>query len=148
MPMAELRISTERAELDFDAIHRYLSVESYWARGIPAATLRRAIDHSLCFGGYLGVRQVAFARVVSDYATYANLLDVFVLEDCRGRGYAAALLRAVNAHPQLQGLRRFMLATADAHGLYARFGFRPLARPERMMERLDAAIYQAPATGN
>jgi GNAT superfamily N-acetyltransferase len=126
-------------------IHAYLSGESYWARGLPMATLQRALDHSLCFGGFVGPRQVAFARVVTDYATFGYLADVFVLADCRGRGYAATLMTAILSHERLQGLRRFSLSTADAHGLYERFGFKPVARPERMMERHDPNVYQAPA---
>jgi GNAT superfamily N-acetyltransferase len=139
--MESMRISTEPDELDVAMIHDYLNRESYWARGIPLSTLQRAIDHSLCFGGYVGTHQVAFARVISDYATFANLVDVFVLLPWRGRGYASALMAAIVADARLQGLRRFMLATADAHGLYARFGFRMLARPERMMERHDPGVY-------
>ena len=146
--MNALRVSTDAAELDVDLIHRYLAEESYWARGIPRATLERALRHSLCFGAYLdgedGPAQVAFARVVSDYATFANLLDVFVLAPHRGKGYSKMLMQAVFAHPQLQGLRRFTLATADAHGLYAQFGFTAPGKPQTLMERLAADIYKTP----
>ena len=110
------------------------------------ATLRRAITHSLCFGGYLDGRQVAFARVVTDYATFANLVDVFVLPEQRGHGYSQRLLERILAEPALQGLRRFTLATADAHGLYARYGFRAPARPASLMERYFPTIYIDPAT--
>lgn len=136
-----LRIETGRDAVDFDRVHAYLAHASYWARGIPRDTLARALDHSLCFSGYVGDMQVAFARVVSDYATFANLLDVFVLPEWRGRGYSAALMDAVVAHPQLQGLRRFTLATRDAHGLYRRYGFAPPSNPGTLMERYVPGIY-------
>jgi GNAT superfamily N-acetyltransferase len=139
--MPELRVTTDRRELDLAAIHHYLSQESDWARGIPLQTLRRGIENSLCFGGFLGSAQVAFARVISDFATFANLVDVFVLPPYRGAGHGKALLRAVISHPQLQGLRRFTLATANAHGLYAQFGFAPPSRPQSLMERYDPQIY-------
>ena len=135
-----LRISTERDELDVDLIHASLS-ETYWARGIPREVVERAIAGSLCFGGYLGDRQVAFARVITDGATFGYLSDVFVLPERRGCGYARALVAAVLAHPDLQGLRRLMLATRDAHALYAGFGFAAPAKPEMLMERLDPDIY-------
>ena len=135
-----LRISTERDELDIDLIHAFLST-TYWARGISRAVVERAIAGSLCFGGYLGGRQLAFARVVTDGATFGYLSDVFVLPEHRGRGYARALVAAVLAHPDLQGLRRFMLATRDKHALYAGFGFAAPAKPEMLMERLDLDIY-------
>lgn len=139
--MHRLDIDTDQARLDRGLIHEFLSRESGWARGIPPATLDRAIEHSLCFGGYLGGRQIAFARVISDYATFANLVDVFVLPEHRGQGYAAALMQAVLAHPSLQGLRRFTLATSDAHGLYARFGFSAPLRPQTLMERYRPEVY-------
>lgn len=138
----ELRISTDRRELDVDLIHRYLSEESYWARSVPREILQRALQHSICFGGFLDGRQVAFARVVTDRATYAALLDVFVVREHRGRGHAQALMRAVMAHPDLEDLRRFMLTTADAHGLYAKFGFVALTAPDRHMERYDPELYR------
>ena len=141
--MHTFRISTNKSELEVALIHRFLSSQSDWARGIPLATVRKSIEHSLCFGGFLGQDQVCFARVVSDYATFANLVDVFVLPGHRGRGYSKALLRAVLHHPQLQGLRRFTLATADAHGLYAQFGFDALANPGLFMERHAPGIYAA-----
>lgn len=137
-----LRVSTDKNELDIAMVHRYLAEESAWARGIPLATVVRSIENSLCFGGYLGEKQVAFARVVSDYATFANLVDVFVASDHRGQGYGKKVMAEVVLHPQLQGLRRFTLATADAHGLYAQFGFVPLHRPESFMERYAPDIYQ------
>ncbi len=140
--MHELRITTDRAELDVEAIHRFLSEQSTWARGIPLATVRRSLEASLCFGGFLGREQVAFARVISDFATFANLVDVFVLPAHRGKGYSKAMMRAVLAHPDLQGLRRFTLATSDAHGLYRQFGFTPVAKPQSYMERYFPDVYR------
>lgn len=139
--MTTLDISTDKTRLDLDVIHGFLR-QAYWSRDIPRQTVLRAIDGSLCFGGYVdGVGQVAFARVITDGATFAYLADVFVLEDQRGKGYSKQLMQAVMAHPRLQGLRRFMLATWDAHGLYAQFGFQPAARPDRLMEKLDMDVY-------
>jgi GNAT superfamily N-acetyltransferase len=145
MRPTDLRISTDPAQLDVPLIHRFLSEQSTWARGIPLATVERALRHSLCFGGFIDGSQVAFARVISDFATFANLVDVFVLPEHRGRGHAVRLMQAVLAHPGLQGLRRFTLATSSAHGLYARFGFAPPARPQSYMERYDPDVYEAPA---
>jgi GNAT superfamily N-acetyltransferase len=139
--MGVLQISTDKDRLDMELIHRFLSAEAYWSHGIPRATVERAIAGSLCFGGYLGGRQVAFARVVTDGATFGYFADVFVLPEHRGQGHAKALVAAVMAHPQLQGLRRFSLATSDAHGLYAAFGFAPPARPQTLMEKLDPDVY-------
>ena len=138
-----LRVSTDKAELDVSLIHEFLARQSTWARGIPRPVVERAIDNSLCFGGFIGEDQVAFARVVSDYATFANLVDVFVLPGHRGLGYSKVVMHAVMAHPQLQSLRRFMLATSDAHGLYAQFGFASPARPASFMERYFPAVYQS-----
>ncbi len=142
--METLRISTNPAELDLPLIHHFLSTRSTWALGIPLETVQRSLEHSLCFGGFLAGRQVAFARVITDQATFANLVDVFVLEDHRGRGFSQQLMQAIVNDPRLQGLRRFTLATADAHGLYAQFGFTPLAKPQSFMERYDPAVYQRP----
>jgi len=139
--MTSFRISTERAELDRGMIHTFLSTQSTWARGISRELVERSIEHSLCFGGYLEHRQIAFARVISDYATFANLVDVFVLPENRGHGYSKRLMHAVLAHPSLQGLRRFTLATGDAHGLYAQFGFGAPSKPEGLMERYFPEIY-------
>ena len=139
--MEDLRITTEAAELDVLLIHCFLSEHTYWAKGIPIALVQQSIDNSLCFGGFLGKAQVAFARVVSDYATFANLVDVFVLPEHRGKGYGKDLMDAVFAHPQLQGLRRFTLATGDAHGLYTQYGFTAPLYPESLMERYFPNIY-------
>jgi GNAT superfamily N-acetyltransferase len=128
-------ISTDPARLDVGAIHRYLAHDSYWAKGIPLDTVERAIANSLPFGLYTPEGQLAgFARIVTDYATFAWLCDVFVLPAHRGQGLSKWLMQVVWAHPQLQGLRRRLLATLDAHGLYEQFGFAPLAAPDRFLE--------------
>ena len=139
--LSNLQISTDRSELDVPLIYRFLSEQSTWAIGISRAVVDRAIENSLCFGGYVDGRQVAFARVITDYATFGNLVDVFVVPEFRGRGYSKELLTTVMAHPSLQGLRRFMLATGDAHTLYEQFGFTALQRPEALMERYFPNIY-------
>lgn len=135
----DIEISTDPNRLDVDLIHRWLSEESYWAGGVSREIVARAIDNSLCFGVYLEGRQVGLARVVTDRATFAWLADVFILDSYRGRGYGKALIAAVVAHPELRGLRRLLLATRDAHGLYAQYGFTPVA-PERFMERRGPAV--------
>ncbi len=127
-------VSDDPARLDFDVVHGYLT-RSYWSPGIAREAVERAARHSLPFGLYDGGRQVGYARVVTDRTTFAYLADVFVLEAHRGRGLGVFLVESVLAHPDLQGLRRWLLATRDAHTLYARSGFRALAAPETMMER-------------
>ena len=138
MPLPPLpdgyEISTDPARLDLATIHRYLSEESYWARGIARPLMERSFAHSLCFGLYHQGAQAGFARVVTDHATFALLSDVFVLEAHRGQGLSKRLVERLAAHPDLQGLRRWMLVTADAHGLYAQYGFSPLGDPARFME--------------
>jgi len=138
-------ITTDPDRLDVDAIHSYLT-RSYWAAGIPRETVARATRGSLCFGLFQGTEQVGFARVITDRATFAYLCDVYVLEQHRGRGLGKWLIGAVVAHPELLGLRRFVLATRDAHGLYAQHGFVPLARPEIFMEIVRPDVYRAPPT--
>ena len=138
-------ISADPGRLQPDAIHAYL-VRSYWSPGVPRAVVDRAIANSLCFGIYAADTQVGFARVVTDKATFAYLADVYVLEEHRGQGLSKRLVSAIQAHPDLQGLRRFMLATADAHGLYAQFGFKALAAPDRMMEIRNPDAYRASPT--
>ena len=140
--MNELRISTEVGEMDLVQIHRWISEQSYWAAGVPMETLRRALEHSIGFAGFIGTRQVAFARVTTDRATFAYLADVFVDEDYRGLGYSRILMEAVLAHPDLQGLRRFVLATRAAHDLYRRYGFTPLKSPDLFMEIHRPDIYR------
>jgi GNAT superfamily N-acetyltransferase len=137
-------ISDERARLDIEVIHRFLSTETYWASGRSLDTVKRSIDHSLPFGLYQGSDLIGFARVVTDYATFAWIADVFVLGQFRGRGLAKWLMKVILSHPQLQGFRRWVLATKDAHELYRRFGFRELHRPERWMERPDPKMEESP----
>jgi len=140
---SDYEITTETHRFDLDAIHRYLSEESYWARGIPREIVVRSIQHSLCFAilERASGAQAGFARVTTDRATFAYLADVFVLPDHRGRGLSKWLMRVILAHPELQGLRRWLLATQDAHGLYAGFGFVALPHPERLMQLHFPNIY-------
>jgi len=135
-------ISNDRERLDIDLIHRFLNQDSYWARGIPRPVVAESIRNSLCFGVYDGSgKQVGFARVVTDHAVIAYLADVFIVPEHRGRGVSKFLMGTILAHPRLQGLRRWMLATFDAHGLYQQFGYRPLANPEYWMEIADLDLY-------
>ncbi len=138
----DVLIYYDRTQLDRALIHRFLSERSYWAQGVSREIVERAIDHSLCFGIYRSSRQVGFARVVTDFATFAWLADVFIVEEERGRGLSKKLAAGILAHPRLQSLRRFMLGTRDAHGLYAQFGFEPIKYPERFMEIALANPYQ------
>lgn len=133
-------ISSDPKKLDIPAIHAYLS-ESYWSRGIPIEVLQKAIEGSICFGAFCGKDQVGFARVITDRATFAYLCDVYVLEQHRGEGLARELMESIMQHPELQGLRRFTLVTRDAHGLYEKFGFKPLSKPEGYMEILRPDVY-------
>jgi GNAT superfamily N-acetyltransferase len=136
----EFVISTDRARLDLELIHAFLAA-SYWAKGIPREVVARSIENSLCFGVYGPQGQVGFARVISDFATYAYLGDVFVLESHRGRGLGKWLVECIIQFPGLQKLRRWSLVTHDAHRLYARFGFTPLAAPAGYMELRDPDVY-------
>jgi GNAT superfamily N-acetyltransferase len=133
-------ISTDPALLDRPLVHEFLR-GSYWAGGIDRETVDRSIEGALCFGVYEGSAQVGFARVITDRATFAYLADVFVLESHRGRGLGVWLMEAVRVHPELQGLRRWILMTRDAHGLYEKFGFRRIEDPARCMEILDREVY-------
>ncbi|MET3499450.1 GNAT superfamily N-acetyltransferase [Mucilaginibacter rubeus] len=127
-------ISTDKNLLNVDGIYDYLNNESYWAKGIPRQKLARAIENSMCFGIYLKNEQVGFARVVSDNATFAYICDVFILPGYRGIGLSKWLVQTIVKHPDLKGLRRWSLATKDAHNLYSQFGFSPISRPETWME--------------
>ena len=138
-----IEISTDRARMDVEAIHRYLSEESYWAKGIPREAVERAVEHSLCFGAFEDGVQVGFTRVITDYATFAYVADVFVVASHRGHGIGKRIMEAVLAHPELRGLRRWHLVTRDAHGLYAQFGFAPLDAPERHMGLVVKDAYRA-----
>jgi N-acetylglutamate synthase-like GNAT family acetyltransferase len=133
-------VSTDPARIDVAALHQFLN-KSYWAAGISLSTVRRSLQNSLCFGVYKGLEMIGFARVISDYATFAYLADVFILPNQRGQGLSAWLIECITAHPDLQGLRRWCLVTRDAHGLYRRFGFTELKSPERWMERHAPDVY-------
>ena len=141
--LGEYEISTDRHRLDAEVIHSFLA-RSYWSPGVPRAIVDRAILNSLCFGVYHRGAQVGFARVVTDKATFALLADLFILEAHRGKGLSKWLMRCVVGHEDLQGLRRLLLLTSDAHGLYRQFGFKELASPARFMEILRADIYRSP----
>ena len=145
--MPRYEVSTDRGRLDVDLIHRFLAEDSYWARGVARETVERSLEHSLCFGVFAGGRQVAFARAVTDRATFAWLADVFVVEEHRGRGVGEMLVRAVLSHPELQTLRRWLLATLDAHGLYRRFGFEDSPEARFMMRETEATrrVLDSPA---
>jgi GNAT superfamily N-acetyltransferase len=143
----DYEISSDPQRLNATAIHAYIT-RSYWAAGVPLETVARAIRHSLCFGLYHGSEQVGFARVVTDKATFAYLADVYVLEAHRDHGLGKWLIACVLQHADLQGLRRLMLATRDAHGLYSQHGFTPLAHPERLMEIVRPDIYQTARSNN
>ena len=137
----EIEISTDRARLDVEAIHSFLVEESYWAKTRTFQQTRTAIENSLCFGAYADGRLIGFGRVVSDFATFAYIGDVFVLDEFRGQGISKDLMQAMVDHPRLQGLRRWLLATKDAHGLYRQFDFDQLKFPERWMERTAPDAY-------
>jgi GNAT superfamily N-acetyltransferase len=137
----QYEVSTDRSRFDVSLIHTFLG-SSYWAANMPRDVLDRAIRHALCFGVFTGQTQVAFARVITDYATFAYLSDLFVVPEHRGRGVSKLLMRSILDHPELQGLRRFLLATKDAHGLYAQFGFKPLANPTDFMTIHHPDVYK------
>ncbi len=136
-----MEISTDKARLNVSLIHQFLSEQSAWAKGIPLEKVQRSIEHSLCFGAYIDGQQIAFARVVTDKATFAYLMDVFVLPAYRGQGHAKTLMHAVQEHPDLQEIRRFILVSSTARGLYEKFGFQAPAKPETFMEINRPTIY-------
>lgn len=137
-------ISNDRTKLDLPLIHHFLSSESYWAGGRPIEVVARSIENSLPFGMYRGNEQIGFARIVTDYATFAWIADVFIVKQERGKGLSKWLMEVILAHPDLQGFRRWVLATKDAQGLYKQFGFAELKRPERWMERPDPNMRESP----
>jgi GNAT superfamily N-acetyltransferase len=142
----EFLVSTDPARLDVDVIHNFLT-NCYWAKGVPRETVARSIEHALSFGVYDGSgAQVAFARVISDFATVAYIGDVFVLESHRGHGLGKWMMQSIMQHPALQGLRRWILTTRDAHGLYSQVGFTPVKFPERYMELHDPHVYEVRKT--
>ena len=139
--MDSIEISTDKERLDIDLIHSFLTEESYWAKTRTAEQTRTAIEHSICYGVYQGERQIGFARVVSDQATFAYVGDVFVVDEFRGQGIGKRLMEVIIADPRLQNLRRWILATRDAHGLYEQFEFASLRHPERWMEKTAPDAY-------
>lgn len=138
-------ISTDKNLLDLDSIVRYLSKDSYWAAGVSRDIVQKSIQNSLCFGVYeeMGetTKQIGFARLITDMATFAYLADVFILPEYRGLGLSKWLMASIVSMPELQGLRRWLLATRDAHGLYAQYGFTPLDKPDRFMQKYNPDIY-------
>jgi GNAT superfamily N-acetyltransferase len=137
-------ISTDKTLLQFPRLYKFLSTEAYWCLGIPEETVRNAIENSLCFGVYDTSKnsQIGFARIITDSATFAYLCDVYVEDSYRGNGLSKWLMECIQEHPSLQNLRRFMLATKDAHGLYGQFGFKVTKAPERLMEIVNPDIYK------
>ena len=140
----EYTVSTDPARVDLALVHGFLT-DCYWAKGITREVVSRSIENSLPFGIYCGASQVGFARVITDRATFAYIADVFILDDYRGQGLSKLLMQCIMEHPELQGLRRWSLATRDAHGLYSQFGFRPVAKPEMWMEIHRPDVYSAKA---
>lgn len=134
-------ISTDKAKLDINAVHNYLT-NSYWAEGIPLETVKKSIQNSDCFGVYENDKQVGFARVISDNATIGYLGDVFILEPYRGKGLSKWLMECIMKHPELQGFRRWILLTKDAHELYRKYGFKDIERPDRYMELTNPDVYR------
>jgi GNAT superfamily N-acetyltransferase len=134
-------LSTDKSKIDIEIVHRFLA-HSYWAESIPLDVVQKSIDNSLCFAIYHRQKLAGFARVISDFATFAYLADVFILPEERGKGLSKWLMETIMNHPQLQGLRRFTLATRDAHGLYERFGFTLFDKPERWMQKHDPDVYR------
>ena len=144
--MSPYEITCDKGRFDIEAIHRFLT-QSYWSPGVPRTVVERSIANSLCFAVLLAGQQIAFARVITDKATFAYLADVYVLPEHRGKGLSLRLMEQIIQHPDLQGLRRMMLATRDAHTLYERFGFKPLAAPERIMEVHNPDVYNRESEG-
>jgi len=138
--VSDYEITTDPSRIDVESAHAFLS-KTYWSPGIPLAVVRKAIENSLCVAAFIAGKQVAFARAVTDRATFAYLADVYVLEEHRGRGLSRAMIEALLKHPDLQGLRRLLLATRDAHGLYGKFGFKTLAKPDHIMELHNPDVY-------
>ena len=137
----EYLLSTDKSKIEVEIVHRFL-VHSYWAESIPLEVVKKSIDNSLCFAIYRHQKLAGFARVISDFATFAYLADVFILPEERGKGLSTWLMETIMGYPQLQGLRRFTLATRDAHGLYERFGFTLFDKPERWMQKHDPDVYR------
>jgi len=135
-------ISTHKAKLDLEAVHQFLSTQSYWSLHIPFEKVAKAAANSLCFGLYFNEQQIGYARIISDYSTFAYLADVYVLPEFRGRNLSKWLMQTIMAHPELQGLRRWLLLTKDAHGLYKQYGWQTIAHPEKCMEIHHQDVYK------
>ncbi|UUC45397.1 GNAT family N-acetyltransferase [Flavobacterium cerinum] len=135
-------ITTDKSKLDINVIHRYLSGESYWSKDIPIERIQKSIENALCFGVYHNDQQIGYAKVVSDFSTMAYLGDVFILESYRGQGLSKQLMETIMSHPELQNLRRWILLTADAHELYKKYGWQPIASPEKWMEIHQPDIFR------
>ena len=138
-----INVSNKVSKRDIDIIHRYLSEHSYWAKNIPRDVVERSIENSLCFAAHDGGELVGFARAITDYAVFAYIADVFVLESHRGRGISKMIMKTIMEHPKLQVLRRWSLVTSDAHGLYRQFGFQDVEKPEKYMEIVRKNPYAA-----
>ncbi len=141
MSLSTIYISTDKSIIDIDYVTGFLA-NSYWSKGIPKNIVEKAIENSLCFGVYTENRQIGFARVITDFATYAYIADVFIDESEQGKGYGKMLMKTIMEHETLQGLRVWMLRTWDAHGLYEKFGFRVAGHPEHIMDKVDFNIYK------
>ena len=139
---SEFCISTDKSKLDIDSIHEFLSTQAYWCLNIPKDKVQTAIENSLCFGVYLHEKQIGFARIISDFSTIAYLGDVYILEEFRGKGLSKWLVEIIMNHPNLQGLRRWILLTGDAHELYRKFGWTDIADPTKWMELHDKNVYK------
>lgn len=135
-------ITTDKTKMDIALIHDFLSLHSHWSRGIPFETVKRSVEHSLNFGLFHHEKQIGFARIITDYATIAYLGDVFILPEYRGQGLSVWLIDTVMSYPELQGLRRWILLTSDAHGLYEKTGWKRVAKPELYMEWHDPEVYK------
>jgi GNAT superfamily N-acetyltransferase len=142
--LGNYEISDERNLIQADKVHAYLSHESYWAKDIPLEIVKRSIENSLCWGVYFQGEQIGFARMITDYSTFAYLADVYIVEEHRGKGLSKLLMHEIMAHPRLQGLRRIMLATRDAHSLYTQFGFAAPENPASLMQIVFPGIYSIP----
>jgi N-acetylglutamate synthase-like GNAT family acetyltransferase len=138
----DFTITTDKSKMDVHAIHEYLSMHSTWSKHIPLDTVKTVIEHSLNFGLFHSKEQIGYARVISDFATIAYLGDIYILEKYRGRGLSKKLMNSIMQHPNLQGLRRWILLTSTADWLYKKYGFTKLPKPELYMERFDAQVYQ------
>lgn len=140
--MNKIIISDNKALLNIEKIHRFLTKQSTWAQGIDYQTVKNSIEHSVCIGAYLDGVQVGFCRVITDWSTFGNLVDVIVWPEFRGQGISKRLMQAVIGHDSVQGIRRLTLATSNAHGLYQQFGFTGLSKPETFMERYNPDVYK------